>query len=387
MREEVKAFVASVALRLEPPGPVVEIGALQTPGQEGYADLRPLFPGRDYLGCDLVDGPGVDRIEDVRALSFADGSIGTLLAVDSLEHVADPQHAVAEMHRVLSPDGLAVVGTPFVFPIHHHPDFTRFTPEGMARLLSAFPAVAVFSVGDAQWPHTVVAVASKGSDADRFQAGIERVVRDWEATSPPEALVRFQPVESVFRRDQLFPAGVSIRRGAPREQLFECPVDDLARIDVRLGADGALPPGGVRLSLHPEHGDAAPVVDAAIPGRSLGEPRWMAFQFPPVPDSGGRRYLLRLRVEDPDVAVMSYEQQGGGLVFELYRRRALVPPVPTANGAGADPVLAHRLDGLTAQMRGLEREIGRLRALIEREQARPWWRRLARHIRRGRHSA
>ena len=71
-------------------------------GQEAIADLRPLFGAREHIGCDIQEGPGVDRIEDIHALTFDDDSIGTIICLETLEHVADPLRAVQEMHRVLS---------------------------------------------------------------------------------------------------------------------------------------------------------------------------------------------------------------------------------------------------------------------------------------------
>lgn len=370
MREEVKAFVESVARLLEPPGPVVEIGALQTPGQVGYADLRPLFSGREYLGVDLVAGPGVDRIEDVRALTFADGTVGTLLIVDCLEHVADPQHAVAEMYRVLKPDGVLLVGTPFIFPVHHHPDFTRFTPEGMTRLLSAFPDVAVFSVGDAQWPHSIVALAGKRGDAAAFAARVASVVRDWEASACPYGLLDFRPVESIIRRDDVYPTGVWLRPGEPYEHPFDFPAEGLCRLDVRLGADASIHQTGARFSLHPGDSAAPPVVEQFVPPQSLGDSRWIAFQFAPLPDSAGRRYVLRLSVDEG--AVSTHTLRAGGLVFEAYRRRALVPPTPPPS-ATADAIAVGRL---TAELQSLQQQVATLRAQLDDERATPWWRRL-----------
>src|SRR5258708_35764991 len=99
MRDNVKAFIALAARAFDPPAPVVEIGACQTAGQEGFADLRALFAGKVYLGCDAAPGPGVDRIEDVHALSFADDSVGTIVCADTLEHVPDPVRAAGQMHR------------------------------------------------------------------------------------------------------------------------------------------------------------------------------------------------------------------------------------------------------------------------------------------------
>ena len=48
--------------------------------------------------------PGQDRetvVADMRALPFADGSFASVLSVQSLEHVPDPERVVAEVARVL----------------------------------------------------------------------------------------------------------------------------------------------------------------------------------------------------------------------------------------------------------------------------------------------
>lgn len=60
----------------------------------------------------------------------------TVIADQVLEHVAHPAAAVANMKRMLKPDGFAVIATPFLFRIHGRPhDFTRWTPDGLRQLL------------------------------------------------------------------------------------------------------------------------------------------------------------------------------------------------------------------------------------------------------------
>ena len=58
MRDHNKAFCRLVAETFDCPGPVFEFGSYQVEGQEGYANLRALFPGREYVGCDMRPGPG-----------------------------------------------------------------------------------------------------------------------------------------------------------------------------------------------------------------------------------------------------------------------------------------------------------------------------------------
>jgi SAM-dependent methyltransferase len=159
----IRAFVADVLAAVEAPDPVVEFGALQVePGQDG--DLRPLFAGRPFTGSDMRPGPGVDRVEDLRALSFADGDVGTALCLDTLEHCEDPPQACRELARVTAPGGVCLVSSVMLFGIHGYPsDFFRFTPEGLrAMLAQGFDDVAVAGLGDPAMPIQVVGVAAKG---------------------------------------------------------------------------------------------------------------------------------------------------------------------------------------------------------------------------------
>jgi len=71
--------------------------------------------GSEYLGPDVEPGQPVRGIrhEDVERLSFADASFDLILSNDVLEHVADPQKALAEACRVLRPGGVLLMTVPF----------------------------------------------------------------------------------------------------------------------------------------------------------------------------------------------------------------------------------------------------------------------------------
>ena len=57
MRNHNKALCSLAAKTIDCPGPIFEFGAYQVDGQEGFADLRSLFPGREYVGCDMRRAP------------------------------------------------------------------------------------------------------------------------------------------------------------------------------------------------------------------------------------------------------------------------------------------------------------------------------------------
>lgn len=65
-----------------------------------------------YASADL-SGRGVDLRVDIAAMpQIADASFDCCIACDVLEHVADDRRALAELHRVLSPGGVAIITAP-----------------------------------------------------------------------------------------------------------------------------------------------------------------------------------------------------------------------------------------------------------------------------------
>lgn len=165
MRRHIKDFAELISGALELPGPIYEFGAFQTPGQEGESDLRPFFPGREYVGCDMREGPGVDRVLNLHALDLPDASVGAAISLDTFEHVEFPRKAISEIHRVLADGGIAVISSVMNFPIHAYPDdYWRYTPAAFRSLLQEFDSSVVASAGEPSFPHTVVGIAAKGRE-------------------------------------------------------------------------------------------------------------------------------------------------------------------------------------------------------------------------------
>jgi SAM-dependent methyltransferase len=161
-----RAFLADLMAVLDLPDPVVEFGSLQVePDQD--IDLRRFFAGRAFTGTDFREGPGVDRVEDLRALSFADGEVGTALCFDTLEHCEDPPMACRELTRVVGDGGVCVISSVMLFGIHGYPnDYFRFTPESFRSMLGGFDDVRVVGVGDPGIPREVFGVGVKGRSLD-----------------------------------------------------------------------------------------------------------------------------------------------------------------------------------------------------------------------------
>lgn len=184
MRKQILEFIQIVAETLPLPEPIMEFGSFQVEGQEGFADLRPFFRGQYYIGTDMRVGLGVDCVLDLHALGLGEGTVGTALNLETLEHVEFVRRAMEETHRALQPGGFAVISSMMKFPIHAYPsDYWRFTPEGFRSLLREFDWSFVDGIGEVDLPHTVVGVGCKGTPEpaalERFQARMADWHRYW----------------------------------------------------------------------------------------------------------------------------------------------------------------------------------------------------------------
>ncbi len=182
MQKSTLHFVNNCLKLLPIIGPVYEFGALQVHGDGRIEDLRYLFKptGLDYVGCDMRAGPGVDQVQNLHNLDIPDNSVGCIVCMDTLEHVEYPRKAMLEIHRVLKPNGIAVMSSVFEFPIHGYPnDYWRFTPNGFRSLFKPFKSSLVYAYGRNELsPQTVAGVGFKGDAPDT--KAFHKASEDWE---------------------------------------------------------------------------------------------------------------------------------------------------------------------------------------------------------------
>ncbi|HWE32331.1 MAG TPA: methyltransferase domain-containing protein [Solirubrobacteraceae bacterium] len=193
----VSDLVAQVPL----PDPIVEFGSMQVESGQPN-DLRPLFTGRRFIGTDFREGDGVDRIEDLRKLSFADGEVGTALCLDTLEHCADPLAAARELRRVVSPDGgVCLITSVMLMGIHGYPnDYWRFTPEGFRVLLEGFDDVDVASMGDPEAPFWVFGIGARGRELGVRLSELPSLARSQAEYERAEGKLRLGPFRYSLRQ-------------------------------------------------------------------------------------------------------------------------------------------------------------------------------------------
>lgn len=108
--------------------------------------LRPY--AADYCGLDLVAGPSVTLVASAEKMPLPDDRFDLVFSNAVLEHVRDYRAAVAEMHRVVKPDGVVILGTHGTWEIHGAPhDYWRWTPFGLRETFAAFADIRIVQAG------------------------------------------------------------------------------------------------------------------------------------------------------------------------------------------------------------------------------------------------
>lgn len=163
MRENIRKFLEAVAGHVGFPEPIMEIGSYKVKGQEKLADLRDIFPGREYIGTDMRVGPGVDRVENAEYLRFDDAEVGSLLCIDTLQCVRNLWKTRGEMFRVVDAGGILFMASAMNAPynINYYYNYWRFTPKGFDFMMDMFPHRLMYLQGEKNNPHTIIGIASK----------------------------------------------------------------------------------------------------------------------------------------------------------------------------------------------------------------------------------
>lgn len=147
MTKQLRAAIEVIIDCLEKPTKILEIGSRQAMNQNEIADMRELFPAVKFVGLDMQAGIGVDIVASAEKLPFADKSFDLVLCFETLEHAERPWLVCAEIERVLTQSGVAIISSQQNFPIHKHPsDYFRYTPFGMSALFPKFLSKLVVAI-------------------------------------------------------------------------------------------------------------------------------------------------------------------------------------------------------------------------------------------------
>jgi SAM-dependent methyltransferase len=120
-------------------GRLLDVGCGDKPYEAWFRDHVDSYIGIEHAATFAATAAGHRSRADVvyggGRLPFRDGAFDTVLSVQVLEHTPRPAPLVAEMGRVLAPDGLLILTAPFQFRLHGQPhDYFRYSPHGLRQL-------------------------------------------------------------------------------------------------------------------------------------------------------------------------------------------------------------------------------------------------------------
>ena len=105
--------------------PIIDVG-----GREKWKETK------GYYILNIEKHKSIDIIANGEKMPFKDGSIGTIILTEVLEHCENPEKILKECWRVLKKNGEIIVSSPFFWFYHPDPnDYWRYTKDGLRVLM------------------------------------------------------------------------------------------------------------------------------------------------------------------------------------------------------------------------------------------------------------
>ena len=133
-------------------GTLLDIGCGRMPYRSEIEPLVDKYLGLDHpLVSRLYHGKWKpDILADATKIPLKDKTIDTILLLQVLEHLDDPEKALSEMFRILRPGGVVIGALPFLYPIHDSPyDMARYTDQMLRKIFekAGFQVVTITKEG------------------------------------------------------------------------------------------------------------------------------------------------------------------------------------------------------------------------------------------------
>lgn len=138
---------------------VLEVGSLDVNGSVRFM-VEHRVPA-EYIGVDIMPGPGVDQVADAVDLvdRFGSDSFDVVLCLEMLEHAEDWRATLWSMIRVLRPGGVLVITTRSPgFAYHHPPDHWRYTQGAFVEIIERTGLDTLVLMDDPEYPGVFVKV-------------------------------------------------------------------------------------------------------------------------------------------------------------------------------------------------------------------------------------
>lgn len=126
-------------------GSILDVGAGEGPYRYLVNDAVAQYHALDSSDANMFGySNSCAECFDGKHIPYESSSLDHVICTEVLEHLADPQPLIAEMHRVLKPGGTGAVTIPWSVRYHYIPhDYHRFTPASLALRFSVFSSVEI----------------------------------------------------------------------------------------------------------------------------------------------------------------------------------------------------------------------------------------------------
>lgn len=130
-------------------GQLLDVGCGNSPFKFLVNNKVCQYVGIDIAGADSFDYKNLDIITfDGENIPFENESFDNILCTEVIEHIPNPEKIIAEMYRVLKPNGLCIITLPWSARVHFAPyDFCRYTPYKLSILFQKFKKVDIQNRG------------------------------------------------------------------------------------------------------------------------------------------------------------------------------------------------------------------------------------------------
>jgi SAM-dependent methyltransferase len=127
---------ALIAASSQASGLLLDVGCGRRPFEPWLRPRVTRYIGLDYPAMAADPSLRADVFGSALELPLGGGCVDTVLLTEVLEHTPEPDRLLAEVARVLRPNGTLILSTPMMYNVHGEPhDFFRFTPYGLRVLL------------------------------------------------------------------------------------------------------------------------------------------------------------------------------------------------------------------------------------------------------------
>ena len=167
-------------------GKVLEVGAGHRPRRGSFQP--PIESCDDWLYLDINESRQPDVQATILSLPFQNSVFDTVVCLEVLEYVSDPNVAVNELARVVSRGGCVLLSAPFIHPTDSSDDYWRFTQHALKRLVE-------------QAGLSVERVCHQGHRLGSVLGLLSQLIRDWQPSRTRSVLTRLLAFLTRFDRE------------------------------------------------------------------------------------------------------------------------------------------------------------------------------------------